>query len=287
MSTGTLPEIVELICKAVGRNDMNGARLHCKRAAQKLTGQRSTRASAALDVMRLLQPVGTVSHWTEVIEQRSPWVPASVRQQVDEWREESEHARVLAEAGEKVLPLLLSGPTRCGKTSIVASVARSLGIPLFRLNLGSSVGSLLGETTKLLSEAMAQVSTNEAIWLIDEIDAVASRRGGEQSASGREHLRSVGALLTFLDSVPSGVLLAATTNLETEMDPAVLGRMRTVTWPSWEELQLSEKHEFTVSHQGPAALAETGADYDDVVRRARNHRVRKIMSQVKEGGDHG
>jgi MoxR-like ATPase len=212
-----------------------------------------------------------------VSEPRSPWTPKFVADAIDQWLNESKHAALLAKHGERVLPLLLSGETRCGKTSSLCSAAARLGLPVYHLSLAEMVGSMMGETSGRIRSAFAEIrDAPRALWLVDEIDGVAMRRTGEQGAA-QERSLSVTTLLTEIEALPPDVALAATSNVDPMIDPAILSRFTLVRFPPWGALTEVERASFVLSHGGVTTKA---GSYAEAVQSARAARVRALVRAV-------
>lgn len=225
-------------------------------------------------------PKVSLQHWHDVSEPRSPWVPDRVRSQLDAWWLEVTNVAELVKHGERTYPLLLAGETRCGKTSSVCALAKAAGIPVYRLDLGSVVKSYMGETARVLSDAMNEMALGGfSIWLIDEIDGVAQQRGGD-GAPDKERAHAVATLLTRLEHLSPTAPLVATTNTVDLIDAAVLARFTVVSWPRWDDLGFSEMKAFIASHGGSRVYE--GSSYADAVQRARVERVERIIGAQRK-----
>ncbi len=215
-------------------------------------------------------------HWTEVTEPRAPWTPPEVRCQLDAWWSEVQHASELAAAGERVLPLLLVGETRCGKTSSACALAAAAGLSVRRMLLSSAVGQFMGDTGRLIHDALLETFMGPAaLWLIDELDGVAMPRGGADSAA-KERAHGVAVLLAELEQLPPELPLVATSNTADYIDAAVRARFTVVAWPTWAELSVSDRRAFLRSHGHDGATADT-ASYAEAVQLARAGRVARIL----------
>jgi cell division protease FtsH len=122
---------------------------------------------------------------------------------------------------------LLVGPPGTGKTLLARSVAAEAGVPFISANGSDFVEMFVGVGAKRIRELYTEArSHRRAIVFIDEIDAVARRRGTDQgfnSGSTAEHENTLIALLTELDGfAASEVITIAATNRPDVLDPAVL-----------------------------------------------------------------
>lgn len=125
---------------------------------------------------------------------------------------------------------LFEGSPGTGKTETVKHVARILKRDLFQVNTDELIDSRLGETAKHISELFEEINAlsqpDQAIILIDELDALALERTGKNDV--REMGRATTAVLKGLDSLNDQVVLIATTNLYSAFDKAVLRRFNSV-----------------------------------------------------------
>ena len=273
----SLPQIAESLAIAYLRGDHRVVRGLLPQLSARLKGERGERVRAALNAPPRLR---TLNYWQQIAPGRSPWAPPSVNKVTERWLLEVTHADALYAAGESVRPLLLSGPTRCGKTSIAMKVAREREIPLFRLSVGGILKGTLGSSSRSITEAFdeARSFTEPALWLMDEIDAIGGRRSESVPAAADKELNaSVSALLTGLDSWPASSPLIATTNLNASLDLALLARFSCVSWPEWEELGVDERAAFIDSHGGEHFKRSS---YADAVERAREERVDRILLEA-------
>lgn len=276
----TLPEITEALCKAVASGYAPHMRTYALQAAAKMGGERGDRVRAAFanEQQKALQ------YWTPVIETRSPWLPPKVLSEAAAWTAELAAADALAAAGERVLPLLLFGETRCGKSSLAASIARQMNLPAYRLSLASAVDSYMGGTTKLLDAALTEALSRPGLWLIDELDAVAGARTAGTEGAAAEGRRIVGALLARLDTLPAGLPLIATSNFGVAIDSAVLGRFRCVEWPCWDHIMIWQD-EFFAAHGGERPASVHVSSYAQAVQLCRDQRVARILKANAEAAE--
>lgn len=120
--------------------------------------------------------------------------------------------------------ILLFGPTGCGKSSLVPALALKCDIPIISCRgpeiLDRYIGASEAKVRDLFSRA---ASVAPSILFLDEIDALAPRRGSDNTSVTD---RVVNQLLTYLDGVEDGpssrVFIIAATSRPDKIDPALL-----------------------------------------------------------------
>lgn len=225
---------------------------------------------------------GALRYWVPVLDRRHPWSRKSVAQSIRDWITEAEHGDALVAAGERVMPLLLAGETRCGKTSTLCSIAAEyFEIPAYRMSIGSIIKSHLGETTGNMKAALEEACAGpQALWVMDEVDGIFPQRRADSGGGAVQEVNAaVAVALAMIESLPQHVMLVATTNELDILDKAMIARFHAVQFPRWSELDTSERRSFARSHgYETAAHADS---YAEVVQQARKERVRKIIEKAK------
>ncbi len=137
-------------------------------------------------------------------------------------REHKERDRLLKRGISPTRSAALIGPPGVGKTLTARWIASALGKPLLVLDLTAVMSSYLGKTGNNLRSALDHAKANEAILLLDEIDAIAKRRSDESDVG--ELKRLVTVMLQEVDDWPDTGLLLAATNHPELVDPALWRR---------------------------------------------------------------
>lgn len=136
--------------------------------------------------------------------------------------------RRLSVATEKTrtgLTALFSGPSGTGKT-MAATLARSLGKKVHRVDLSDRTEKFIGETEKNLSRVFSEARKQNAILFFDEADALFGKRTEVADSHDRFANQEVSYLLARMERHRGIVILS--TNGQTEIDPATLRRFRAV-----------------------------------------------------------
>jgi ribosome biogenesis ATPase len=118
--------------------------------------------------------------------------------------------------------------TRCGKTHLANSIAGELGVPYFRVSAPELVSGMSGESEARIRELFQAASDSApSIVFLDELDAIAPKRGESGASRGMEK-RMVAQLLTCMDMLDpkynrqsSPVIVLGATNRSDSIDPAL------------------------------------------------------------------
>ena len=119
--------------------------------------------------------------------------------------------------------LLLVGPPGTGKTMTASALAGELHLPLFVVRLDSVFSRFFGETATKLRLLFDQVNQTRGVYLLDEFDAIGSRRSDSNDVG--EIRRVLNSLLTFMEEPNStDSLVIAATNHPEILDKALARR---------------------------------------------------------------
>ena len=120
--------------------------------------------------------------------------------------------------------LLLVGPPGTGKTLLAKAVAGEAGVPFFSISGSDFVEMFVGVGASRVRDLFEEAKKNApCIVFIDEIDAVARRRGTGMGGGHDEREQTLNQLLTEMDGFEenNGVIILAATNRPESLDPAL------------------------------------------------------------------
>lgn len=122
---------------------------------------------------------------------------------------------------------LLYGESGTGKTQFCRYVAHEMELPFVLINLATIRSSYIGGTNQTLDRIFAFVRKTPCVFVMDELDSLAARRGSESGwSSANESDRIVTALIQLLDRLPNEVIIMAATNRDDILDEAIVRRFR-------------------------------------------------------------
>ena len=126
---------------------------------------------------------------------------------------------------------LITGVSGCGKSLFAKAIANNMGLPLFRLDIGRLMGSLVGETERNTRELFKIIeSVSPCVVLVDEIEKMLSgiRSGGRNDGGVVERL--FGNLLYYMEERRDRAFFIATANDISGLPPELLRKGR------WDEI---------------------------------------------------
>ena len=121
--------------------------------------------------------------------------------------------------------VLLEGPPGPGKTLLAKAVAGEAGVPFFSISGSDFVEMFVGVGASRVRDLFQDAKKNApCIVFIDEIDAVARRRGSGLGGGHDEREQTLNQLLVEMDGfgVNEGIIVMAATNRKDILDPAIL-----------------------------------------------------------------
>jgi ATPase family associated with various cellular activities (AAA) len=151
-------------------------------------------------------------------------ISAHVRQKAtvyEDWGFASKSRRGLG------ITALFSGPSGTGKTLAACVLANELNLDLYKIELSAVVSKYIGETEKNLQRIFDAAESGGVILLFDEADSIFGKRSEVKDSKDRNANLEVSYLLQRMESYPGMAIL--TTNLQSNLDPAFMRRLRFVT----------------------------------------------------------
>ena len=121
--------------------------------------------------------------------------------------------------------VLLKGPPGTGKTLLAKAVAGEAGVPFFSISGSDFVEMFVGVGASRVRDLFQDAKKNApCIIFIDEIDAVARRRGSGLGGGHDEREQTLNQLLVEMDGfgINEGIIVMAATNRKDILDPAIL-----------------------------------------------------------------
>ncbi|MBO4415985.1 MAG: ATP-dependent zinc metalloprotease FtsH [Lachnospiraceae bacterium] len=121
--------------------------------------------------------------------------------------------------------VLLEGPPGTGKTLLAKAIAGEAGVPFFSISGSDFVEMFVGVGASRVRDLFEDAKRNlPCIVFIDEIDAVARRRGTGMGGGHDEREQTLNQLLVEMDGfgVNEGIIVLAATNRVDILDPAIL-----------------------------------------------------------------
>ena len=121
--------------------------------------------------------------------------------------------------------VLLEGPPGTGKTLLAKAIAGEANVPFFSISGSDFVEMFVGVGASRVRDLFSDAKKNApCIIFIDEIDAVARRRGTGMGGGHDEREQTLNQLLVEMDGfgVNEGIIVLAATNRVDILDPAIL-----------------------------------------------------------------
>ena len=121
--------------------------------------------------------------------------------------------------------VILVGPPGTGKTLLAKAIAGEAGVPFFSISGSDFVEMFVGVGASRVRDLFEEAKKNSpCIVFIDEIDAVARRRGTGMGGGHDEREQTLNQLLVEMDGfgVNEGIIVLAATNRVDILDPAIM-----------------------------------------------------------------
>ena len=195
--------------------------------------------------------------------------------------------------------VLLVGPPGTGKTLLAKAVAGEAGVPFFTISGSDFVEMFVGVGASRVRDLFEEAKKNSpCIIFIDEIDAVARRRGTGMGGGHDEREQTLNQLLVEMDGfgVNEGIIVMAATNRVDILDPAILRPGRFDRKVAVGTPDVSGREDILKVHSKNKPLAEdvdlkqlaqttagfTGADLENLMNEAAINAAKKGKGFVAE-----
>jgi cell division protease FtsH len=200
--------------------------------------------------------------------------------------------------------VLLVGPPGTGKTLLARAVAGEAGVPFFSISGSDFVELFVGVGASRVRDLFSDAKSHApCIVFIDEIDAVARRRGTGMGGGHDEREQTLNQLLVEMDGFGSneGIIMIAATNRVDILDPAILRPGRFDRKVVVGAPDIGEREEILKVHANGKPLSEeidlhniaqttpgfTGADLENLLNEgallaARHNRKYLLQSDINE-----
>mgnify|MGYP000968047541 CR=1 FL=1 len=180
--------------------------------------------------------------------------------------------------------VLLVGPPGTGKTLLAKAVAGEAGVPFFTISGSDFVEMFVGVGASRVRDLFEEAKKNApCIIFIDEIDAVARRRGTGMGGGHDEREQTLNQLLTEMDGFDAskGVVILAATNRPDSLDPALLRPGRFDRRIPVELPDLKGREEILKVHAKKVRLGDD-IDFNAIARAASGASGAELANMVNE-----
>lgn len=195
--------------------------------------------------------------------------------------------------------VLLEGPPGTGKTLLAKAVAGEAGVPFFSISGSDFVEMFVGVGASRVRDLFEDAKKNApCIVFIDEIDAVARRRGAGMGGGHDEREQTLNQMLVEMDGfgINEGIIVMAATNRVDILDPAILRPGRFDRKIAVGRPDVKGREEILQVHADNKPLAEdvdlkqiaqttagfTGADLENLLNEAAIVAARENRSFIKQ-----
>ncbi|MCL2253626.1 MAG: ATP-dependent zinc metalloprotease FtsH [Lachnospiraceae bacterium] len=200
--------------------------------------------------------------------------------------------------------ILLEGAPGTGKTLLAKAIAGEAGVPFFTISGSDFVEMFVGVGASRVRDLFEEAKRNApCIIFIDEIDAVARRRGTGLGGGHDEREQTLNQLLVEMDGfgVNEGIIVLAATNRVDILDPAILRPGRFDRKVSVNRPDIGGREDILKIHAKNKPLADdvdlkqvaqttagfTGADLENLlneaaIKAAKNNRGFVVQEDIKQ-----
>lgn len=195
--------------------------------------------------------------------------------------------------------VILVGPPGTGKTLLAKAVAGEAGVPFFSISGSDFVEMFVGVGASRVRDLFEEAKKHQpCIVFIDEIDAVARRRGTGMGGGHDEREQTLNQLLVEMDGfgVNEGIIVMAATNRVDILDPAILRPGRFDRQVAVGRPDIKGREEILQVHSKGKPLADdvdlaevarttagfTGADLENLMNEAAIYAAKDQRSYIRQ-----
>ncbi len=196
--------------------------------------------------------------------------------------------------------VILVGPPGTGKTLLAKAVAGEAGVPFFSISGSDFVEMFVGVGASRVRDLFEEAKKHQpCIVFIDEIDAVARRRGTGMGGGHDEREQTLNQLLVEMDGfgVNEGIIVMAATNRVDILDPAILRPGRFDRQVAVGRPDIKGREEILQVHSKGKPLADdvdlaevarttagfTGADLENLMNEAAIYAAKEQRVYIRQG----
>ncbi len=122
--------------------------------------------------------------------------------------------------GMRARGVMLLSPPGCGKSEFCKALGREVDRPVLQLDVGSLMGSLVGQSEERTRQALAIVDAiAPCVLMIDEVEKMFAGAGGSGVNDGGVSSRMFGTVLSWLNDHESDVFVVCTSNDASKLPP--------------------------------------------------------------------
>lgn len=263
-------------------------RLKGLRISPALRGFMTTELSKTNDVVAL-RPQPSDGLMRRLDHGPAPLLAPDAERKIVEWVDYWEAARIFGPGdAEPPGPLLLHGPPGTGKTMATKWIASLMPERVcYIVDAYEIVASLMGESASKLEKRFSSLNESTIAMfgpalVLEEIDTIATVRGGKSSTTIGEENRTTVALMRLVEAARFPVVM--TTNRCDALDPALLRRCDEIVELAEPDLETRRR---ILSEICPdAASLDMGRPFVDLVRDAKQMRRRARIEKVRASREH-
>ena len=208
-------------------------------------------------------------------------LPTETQLMLDDIVQEQEYREELSEHNLRPRSrLLFWGGPGLGKSMTGAAMATALSRQAWGVSLPQLVDKYMGATGQNLGELFSAI-TPETLIIFDELDAIGSGRSECSQGADKEHNSIVNTMLTMMDRVKHGVIIATTNRIDI-LDPALVRRFDEKVYfpePTVEQMR-SLANKLGDKFKVEPCYVDDCKNFDEVTKRVEQEARREVMRKI-------